>query len=84
MAKPVVDRIEKELQGQARVIRIDALSRKGRGAVMLYGVRALPTVVVLDGCGQTAAAFYGVIPGARVIETVRALPPCQPPGEAGG
>ena len=48
-AKPIVDGIEKDLQGKAEVIRIDLLSKIGRDIAQRYNVRSAPTIVVVDG-----------------------------------
>ena len=44
-----MDGIEKDLKGTARVIRLNLMSKVGREFAARYGVRSIPTLVVLDG-----------------------------------
>lgn len=82
MAKPIVDGIEKDLEGEADVIRLNILKKTGREALMMYHVRAIPTLIVLDGCGEVAGKYVGIPRSGKVIETVRALPACEPDASA--
>ena len=52
MAKPVVDRLERDLEGEAQVLRISALSGVGRQLAARYGVRGVPTFLLFDGAGE--------------------------------
>jgi thioredoxin-related protein len=52
MAKPVVDRLEQDLQGEAQVLRLSATGSVGRQLAMRYGVRGVPTFLLFDGSGQ--------------------------------
>ena len=52
MAKPVVDRLERDLQGQARVLKLSAWSSVGRELGARYGVRGVPTFLLFDGSGH--------------------------------
>ena len=52
MAKPIVDGLERELEGQARVIRLDVLSKLGRGVAQRHDVRSIPTFLIFDGQGN--------------------------------
>jgi len=61
LAKPVVDGIEKDLEGKAQVLRLNVLGDVGSQAARRYGVRGLPTLVVVDGKGQ-AVDFQAGIP----------------------
>jgi len=65
VAKPIVDGLEKDLAGKAQVHRFDVLSRIGRQAAVHYGVRGTPTLLVVDGNGQSVLSQVGIIrPGA--------------------
>ena len=60
-----MDRLERELDGKADVLRLDMMSGVGRQAAARFGVRAVPTLVVVDGNGQVALTQVGIIrPGA--------------------
>jgi thioredoxin-related protein len=48
VAKPVVNGIEKDLKGRADVVRLNLLSKVGREAAARYGIRAVPTILILD------------------------------------
>jgi thioredoxin-like negative regulator of GroEL len=51
-AKPVVDGLEREWQGQVRVVRLNVMERESRPLVARLGVRAVPTYVLLDSDGR--------------------------------
>jgi hypothetical protein len=55
-----VDGLELDLAGQVDVIRLDILTGLGRSAAALYGVRAVPTLLVVDGQGQIAHQTAGI------------------------
>ena len=78
-----MDRIERELSGEAEVIRVNVLSPVGREAINRYGVRGLPTLVVLDGCGEVVALYAGIPRVSRVVESARAAPACVPADQGG-
>jgi thioredoxin-related protein len=60
VAKPVVDRLENELESQAEVIRVNVMSGLGMTLARRYGVRATPTLLVFDGAGKVVYAQAGV------------------------
>jgi len=47
-----VNRLERELGAQARIIRLDVFSSVGRTAASQFAVRGVPTFILLDGHGQ--------------------------------
>lgn len=55
-----MDRLEKELQGQAEVIRVNVMGNLGLTVARKYGVRATPTLLVFDGAGKVVYAQAGV------------------------
>ncbi len=69
MAKPVVDRLEQELDGSAKVLRINVMSRTGLMLAQEYGVGAVPTFIVFDGKGQAAYVRAG-LPDRAAIRAV--------------
>jgi len=73
VAKPVVDRLERELDGRAEVIRLNMMSGVGRQAAAVFGVRAVPTLVVVDGDGQVALTQVGIIRPGEVQAQVDAI-----------
>ncbi len=60
MAKPVVDRLERELEGQAQVLRLSIMDDVGGELAMRYGARSVPTFVLLDGAGQVLLRQAGM------------------------
>lgn len=72
MARPVVDRIERELGDEAEVIRLSVMSAAGREAALRYGVRAVPTLLVIDACGDVVETQVGVLVAQRAVEAARA------------
>ena len=73
MAKPIVDGIEKDLEGTARVIRLSVVSEAGGQLASRYGVRGVPTIVVLDGTGQVVAQSVGLPDRAELVAQVNGL-----------
>lgn len=47
-----MDRLERDLEGQAEVLRLNVMSRAGAALAQRYGVRGVPTMLVFDGSGQ--------------------------------
>jgi thioredoxin-related protein len=66
MAKPVVDRLERDLEGQAQVLRLSALGPVGRQLAGRYGVRGVPTFLLFDGSGQMIHYQVGRLDGERI------------------
>jgi thioredoxin-like negative regulator of GroEL len=73
VAKPIVDGLEADLAGQADVIRLDLLSAVGRQAASDFGVRGLPTLVLVDGQGEVVGMQVGLIRAGAVREAVDKL-----------
>lgn len=74
MAKPIVDGLEDDLAGQANVVRLDIMSSIGRQAAAHYGVRGLPTLLLVDGQGDAVLTQVGLIrPGAVRAEVEQLL-----------
>jgi thioredoxin-like negative regulator of GroEL len=76
VAKPIVDGLERKLEGKAEVIRLDLMSGVGRQAAAQFRVRGVPTLIVVDGGGQVALTQVGILrPGevrTRVDELISA------------
>ena len=73
MAKPVVDGIEQDLEGRAQVLRLGVMDSIGGELAMRYGVRGVPTLVVLNGAGEVVLKQAGVLDRAAVVAAVEAL-----------
>jgi thioredoxin-like negative regulator of GroEL len=69
-----VDGLERKLAGKAAVIRLDLMSQVGRQAAARFGVRAVPTLLVVNGEGQVVLTQVGLLrPGdvqAQVDELI--------------
>jgi thioredoxin-related protein len=59
MVKPIVDGLERELEGQARVVRLSVMGQMGREIAHRYGVRGVPTFLVFDGQGELVGRQVG-------------------------
>lgn len=59
MAKPIVDGLERELEGQARVVRLSALNALGQEVAQRYDVRGVPTFLIFDGQGKLIGRQVG-------------------------
>lgn len=55
-----MDRLERKLDGRADVVRLDVMSQVGRQAAGHFGVRAVPTLLVVNGEGQVALTQVGI------------------------
>ena len=66
-AKPIVDGIEKDLQGRAEVVRLNAASSLGRDLAGRYGVMGLPTTLVLDGSGEVVHRQVGIPSRKKIV-----------------
>jgi thioredoxin-like negative regulator of GroEL len=73
VAKPIVDGLETKLAGKAAVIRLNMLSQVGQQAAQQYGVRAVPTLVVVDGNGQPVHTQFGIPRSVQIVEQIDML-----------
>lgn len=72
-----MDGLERQLDGQASVVRMNALSGIGREGAMRFDVRGVPTLIVFDGCGQIVDRQVGFVNAGRVVSAVQAAEPCE-------
>jgi len=70
MAKPIVDGLEKDLEGHASVARVSILSSAGRELAGRYGVRSMPTFLIFDGAGNLIGREAGFPDRARIESLV--------------
>jgi thioredoxin-like negative regulator of GroEL len=73
VAKPIVDGLERDLAGQAKVVRLDILSAVGQQAAGHFGVRGIPTLVVVDGAGQVILTQVGLLRPGEVRSRIELL-----------
>jgi thioredoxin-related protein len=73
LAKPVVDRLERDLDGVARVLRLSAFSSVGRQLAARYGVRGVPTFFLFDGDGEVIHYQVGRLDANRIKSEIDAL-----------
>jgi len=73
LAKPVVDGLERDLQGKVQVLRLGVMDKVGGQLALHYGVRGVPTLVLLDGAGEVALRQTGVLDRAEVMGAVEEL-----------
>lgn len=66
--KPKVDQLERDLAGQATVLRLNVKDNVGLALASRWGISGIPTFFVLDGAGDV---IY-VRPGAPDIEGLKA------------
>jgi thioredoxin-related protein len=59
LAKPVVDGLERELEGQVQVLRLSVMDGVGGQLALRYGARGVPTLVLLDGEGNVVYVKTG-------------------------
>ena len=75
VARPVVDGIERELEGRVTVYRLNIASAAGRQLASRYGIRLLPTLLVLDGEGRPVLQQVGRISKDVVLSAVSTVDP---------
>ena len=73
MAKPIVNGIEKDLKGQAKVVRLNLLSKLGRELARAYGVTVIPAMIVFDGAGRMQYSHQGLPNRQRIVQEVSQL-----------
>ena len=73
MAKPIVNGIEKDLEGRAKVVRVNLLSKLGRELARAYGVTAIPAMIVFDGAGRMHYSHQGLPNRQRIVQEVSQL-----------
>jgi thiol-disulfide isomerase/thioredoxin len=74
VAKPVVDGIERALEGaEARVIKLSVGSRIGQTLAGRYGVRGVPTLIVTGDTGEPVLRQVGRIGREAVMAAVAGI-----------
>jgi thiol-disulfide isomerase/thioredoxin len=73
LAKPVVDRLERDLKGQAQVLRISLWGSLGRELAARYGVRGVPTFLLFDGSGEMIQSQRGRLDADEVKAEISSL-----------
>ena len=73
MAKPVVDGLERELGERAQVLRLSVSDRISAELAGRYGVRGVPTFVLLDGAGEAVLKQVGMPDRAEIEIVVASL-----------
>jgi thioredoxin-related protein len=73
LAKPAVDRLERDLKGQLQVLRISAWSSIGRQLTLRYGVRGVPTFLLFDGSGNMIHSQVGKLDPGQVKAQIDSL-----------
>ena len=73
MAKPVVDGIERELEGKVQVVRLNVMDGVGGQLALRYGARGVPTIVVLDGAGEVVYVKIGSPNRGEILTAVEEL-----------
>ncbi|MCQ3930125.1 MAG: hypothetical protein DPW16_06665 [Chloroflexi bacterium] len=78
LMKPVIDNLEKDLAGQATVLRIDFLSEVGRSTARQYEVKIIPTILVLDPYGRVIFRQTGTFDSGLIKSKVMGLQNHEP------
>ena len=68
-----MDRLERDLEGQAQVLRLSAWGSVGRQLSARYGVRGVPTFLLFDGSGQMIHYQVGRLDAERVKVEIDSL-----------
>ncbi len=62
-----MDRLERDLQGQALVLRLNVRDAAGRDVMRAYEVYLVPTFLVFDGAGNLLFRQGGAFPDVGMI-----------------
>jgi thioredoxin-related protein len=73
LAKPVVDGIERALEGEVEVLRLGVTNGVGRELAIRYSVRSVPTLVLLDGNGDVVLRQAGLPRREEVVAAAERL-----------
>ncbi len=68
-----MDGIERELEGDAKMLRLSVTNDVGRSLAMRYNVRGVPTLVLLDGSGNVVLKQVGSPQREEIIGAVERL-----------
>jgi len=73
LAKPVVDRLERDLEGRVQVLRLSTWSEVGKQLGTRYGVRGVPTFFLFDGTGKLISYQVGRLDANLVTAEIDTL-----------
>jgi len=73
VAKPVVDGLERDLGERAQVLRLSVTDDVSAQLAARYGVRGVPTFVLLDGSGVLVLTQVGIPKREEIISAVEQL-----------
>ncbi len=65
--------MERDLKGKSAVLRLDVLSPVGRQVAGQFGVRGVPTLIVVDGDGRPMLTQVGLLQPTEVQAEVDLL-----------
>ena len=68
-----MDRLERDLEGEARVLRLSAVSGVGRQLGGRYGVRGVPTFLLFDRTGEMVHYQVGRLDANRIKFEIDAM-----------
>ncbi|MGD8967301.1 MAG: thioredoxin family protein [Anaerolineae bacterium] len=68
-----MDGIERDLEGEAEVLRLGVMNGVGRELAIRYGVRSVPTLVLLDGNGDVVLKQAGSPRRGEIVAAVEQL-----------
>ena len=68
-----MDRLERDLEGRAEVLRLGASSAVGRELAARYGVRGVPTFLLFDGSGEMLYHKVGRLDADVVTDEIDSL-----------
>jgi len=71
MMMPILDELEKEYEGELRIVFHDVWTQEGRPYAEKYGIRGIPTQVFLDSDGKEFFRNVGFFPKDRILEVIK-------------
>ncbi|MHB9033568.1 MAG: thioredoxin family protein [Anaerolineae bacterium] len=73
LAKPAVDGIERAAKDRATMYRIATTTASGAQVAQYFGIRGVPTLVLLDGKGEIVFSQSGRIDKDAVLAALQKL-----------
>ncbi len=68
-----MDGLERDLKGKANVLRLNAMDEVGGQIAARYGVRGVPTFILLDGSGKLVLQQVGMPQRTEIEAAVTTL-----------
>ncbi len=73
MAKPIVDGLERELDADLQILRVNVMDQVGARLAQRYSVRMMPTFVLLNNEGEVVLTQAGMPNRDEIVSKIAEL-----------